>query len=109
VLRRLAATPGDASVLPVIDGTAQPLCARWSAEDLDAAAVGFAAGERSLRRHPRRRTAILLDETDWGDEAAGLRDADTPADLASIGIALDAVPNASRGRYPERPATPGHR
>jgi molybdopterin-guanine dinucleotide biosynthesis protein A len=98
VLQRLAEAAGDASVLPVIDGTEQPLCARWSADDLDAAVGAFAAGERSLRRLPERSAATIVREESWGDDAVALRDADTPADLASIGITFDAPPGPSPGK-----------
>jgi molybdenum cofactor guanylyltransferase len=109
VLQRLAETSGDASVLPVIDETAQPLCARWSAADLDAAATAFAAGERSLQRHPARSTATLLAESTWGNDASKLRDADTPDDLASIGIRLDAAPGPGSRGTDEGPGSPGGR
>ncbi|HET6809541.1 MAG TPA: NTP transferase domain-containing protein, partial [Acidimicrobiales bacterium] len=36
VLRLLAGWPGPASVVPVVAGRDQPLCARWSAADLAA-------------------------------------------------------------------------
>jgi molybdenum cofactor guanylyltransferase len=109
VLRQLSLTPGDRSVLPVIDGTAQPLCARWSAEDLDAAALAFAGGERSLRRLPERSNATLLDESAWGVETSNLRDADTPEDLASIGIILDAATDQCAFGTDERPPPPPRR
>jgi molybdopterin-guanine dinucleotide biosynthesis protein A len=89
VLHRLADTPGDESVLPIIDGVAQPLCARWSAIDLDAAANAFNSGERSLRRHPDRSRAVRFDESIWGLDAGAFRDADSPEDLTSLGISSD--------------------
>src|SRR5579875_3747236 len=49
VLERLAGWPGEATVIPFIGGRDQPLCARWSAADLQRARVLAAAGERSLR------------------------------------------------------------
>ena len=86
VVQRLAAWPGDGSVLPVIDGRAQPLCARWSAVDLDLAASTYGEGERSLRGLPDRSSAAMLEEASWVDPTA-LRDADTPEDLARLGVA----------------------
>ncbi|HEY5273182.1 MAG TPA: molybdenum cofactor guanylyltransferase [Acidimicrobiales bacterium] len=109
VLRRLADAAGDRSVLPVIDGTAQPLCARWSARDLAASDTAFATGERSLRRLPERGTALLLEESLWGIDASKLRDADTPEDLASMGITLGAVPGPRPAEPDERPAPRGRR
>jgi molybdopterin-guanine dinucleotide biosynthesis protein A len=109
VLRRLAETAGDASVLPVIDGVEQPLCARWSAADLDGAIDAFAGGERSLRRLPVRGTAVVVGEVEWGDDALRLRDADTPEDLAAIGVTVESPPSpGTNGRGP-RPASPGRR
>jgi molybdopterin-guanine dinucleotide biosynthesis protein A len=83
---RLASAQGEESVLPVIDGVAQPLCARWSATDLDAAEAAFNSGERSLRRLPDRSRALKLDESVWGPEARAFQDADTPEDLTSLGV-----------------------
>ena len=45
----LARWAGDHSVVPVVDGHPQPLCARWSAASLASAEAHIAAGERSLR------------------------------------------------------------
>jgi molybdopterin-guanine dinucleotide biosynthesis protein A len=109
VLRRLREADGDVSILPVIDGVEQPLCARWSAADLDAAVTAFADGERSLRRLPNRRAALLLDEAEWGSESASLRDADTPEDLAAIGITLEARSAGRAAVSRGRPRTPGRR
>lgn len=90
VLARLAAWPGDQSVLPLIDAKPQPLCARWSSQDLRAAAAAFASGEQSLRRFPDRRRAILADEKIWGDESAAFTDVDSPEDLRRLHL-LDHV------------------
>ncbi|HVB06807.1 MAG TPA: NTP transferase domain-containing protein [Acidimicrobiales bacterium] len=87
VLDRLVAYAGHWSVLPVIDGHAQPLCARWSAEDLAAAPLALAAGERSLRGLPDRRQAVLLDEAYWGADAGCFLDVDAPSDLRRLGLA----------------------
>lgn len=88
LLELLAAHPSDASVLPVVGGIDQPLLARWSATDLDAAAELVASGDRSLRRLPDRTAATRLGEADWGAVAdpRAFADADTPADLATLGV-----------------------
>ncbi len=88
LLEVLADHPGDASVVPTVGGVDQPLLARWSARDLDAAAKHLATGERSLRRLPDRAAATRLDEAGWGAVADGraFADADTPADLAALGL-----------------------
>ena len=88
VLARLCAGPAGRSVLPVIGGLAQPLCARWSSDDLVAASAAFAGGERSLHHLPDRGRALLLDEAVWGEEAARFSDVDTPADLMRLGLAI---------------------
>lgn len=80
LVRRLAARPGTA--VPVVDGRAQPLCARYSSEALAVATGLVAAGER--------RMGALLDavEVEWLDGFASadeLADIDTPDDLARLG------------------------
>lgn len=84
----LAAQPGDASVVPLLDGVPQPLCARWSVADLDRAVAQLASGERSLRRvfGPDAR---YVPEPDWQQVAPrrALYDVDTQEDLARLGLA----------------------
>ena len=77
------------SVVPVVEGIAQPLCARWSARDLDLAGELFARGERSLRHVSGQPGAVLLGESDWGAVASAreLSDVDTPDDARRSGIA----------------------
>lgn len=89
VLEEIANWPGDRSVLPVIDGFAQPLCARWSSQDLGRAGVAFDEGVRSLQRLPDRDHAVLVDECFWEGHAVAFYDADTPEDLARLGILSD--------------------
>ena len=88
LVKLLASWPGTSSVVPVVDGHEQPLCARWSKQDLDAAAVLTKSGERSLRQLPNRVTATLLDEYAWRGAATArtFSDIDTPADLVTLGI-----------------------
>lgn len=80
-VRRLAARPGTA--VPVVEGRAQPLCARYDAAALAVVPTLVAAGER--------RMAALLDavEVEWlyGFASADeLADVDTPDDLARLGL-----------------------
>jgi molybdopterin-guanine dinucleotide biosynthesis protein A len=84
VLKVLAEAPSDTSVLPVIAGFAQPLCSRWSADDLEAAEVALNNGEHSLRELPNRSTALLLPDSAFGHDAIRLSDADTPEELAGL-------------------------
>lgn len=84
----LAERPGEASVVPVLGGVPQPLCARWAVDDLERAAAQWAGGERSLRRvfGP---SAAFVEEDAWGSVAprSALEDVDTPDDLARRGMA----------------------
>lgn len=84
ILGTLSASPRTNALLPIIDNMFQPLCARWSGSDLDAAERRLAAGERSLRDLPDRSTAQLLTEESFGNDAFRLRDADTPEELATL-------------------------
>jgi len=90
-LELIAGWPGEDSVLPAVDGRDQPLCARWSAADLDAAALALARGERSLRSLPDRARAVRLDEEKWSrsTRALAFADLDTPEDLDRLGIFTD--------------------
>lgn len=81
-LAALVTWPGTRSIVPMLDGQPQPLCARWSAADLDAAAALVAAGERSLRPLLARAGVELTDAID----PCGLRDADTPEDLTALAL-----------------------
>jgi molybdopterin synthase catalytic subunit len=113
----LAARPGDASVVPLIDGVPQPLCARWAVADLERAGAQLAAGERSLRRVFGAGTEFVTE--DDVDRAAGLRvahDVDTPEDLARlalappkegddwIGLASAALPTEAAAAWATRPS-----
>ncbi|MCU1495535.1 MAG: molybdopterin-guanine dinucleotide biosynthesis protein [Acidimicrobiaceae bacterium] len=88
LLELLANRPGVRSVLPIVAGKAQPLCARWSATDLAAAAALVKSGERSLRQLPSREAAELLDEATWSAvaEERAFADADTTGELDRLGV-----------------------
>lgn len=85
----LVAQPGDHSVVPVVDGRRQPLCARWSVADLERAGASFATGERSLREvfGP---DADFAAEDAWEAAASPgeLMDVDTPEDLVRRGFVV---------------------
>jgi len=79
LLSVLAAAPGTA--VPVADGHAQTLCARYAAADVARAPALVAAGARSMRD--------LLDGTEvaWlHDLPFDFDDVDTPDDLARLGL-----------------------
>lgn len=88
MLTLLSEWPGDRSVIPVVEGRRQPLCARWSAVDLARSIALVAAGESSLRSCPDPETAELIDESGWGaaGDASVLSDADCPDDLDRLGV-----------------------
>ena len=64
--------------MPLVDGWPQPLCARWSGEDLASAALAYRSGERSLRQLPDRSRAVLVGAEAWGSQVAAFADPDTP-------------------------------
>jgi len=70
------------SVVPVVAGHPQPLCARWCRADLERAAHLAAQGERTVRAALGPGTAYL-DETAWGSVAPpeAFIDVDRPEDL----------------------------
>lgn len=88
VLRTLAEWPGKCSVVPVVDGHPQPLCARWSTTDLRAAIELAATGARSMRALLDRPGVELVDEARWPGrlDRRALADVDTPADLEQLGL-----------------------
>ncbi len=83
VLRTLARWPGSHSVVPIIDGRPQPLCARWSAQDMEEAADLVEAGMRSMRSLLDRGDVELVTEERWPGQVdrRAFTDVDTPADL----------------------------
>lgn len=94
VVRFLATWPGPGSVVPVVAGRAQPLCARWSGEDLAAAGPLVDSGQRSLRGLLGRPGVALVAEDTWAAAvpARSLADVDSPADLDALGLAWEPPP-----------------
>ena len=88
LLRLLIEWPTIGSVVPVVDGHLQPLCARWSGDDLARASHLAAAGARSLRHVVAQSDVTLLDESQWSSvaDATTFADVDTPEDLWRLGI-----------------------
>jgi molybdopterin-guanine dinucleotide biosynthesis protein A len=83
VLAWMASRPETVSVVPVVEGRAQPLCARWCEEDLERVVVLVEGGVRAVLSALGPDTAYL-DEAEWAGvaTAGAFRDADRPGDLA---------------------------
>lgn len=76
----LASSPG--TVVPVADGHAQPVCARYSAGDVARAPALVAAGARSMRDLLDGATVTWVDNLPYD-----FTDVDTPEDLDRLGLA----------------------
>jgi molybdenum cofactor guanylyltransferase len=88
-LRMLADwTPDHCSVVPIVDGHPQPLCARWSLDGLRHAKRLLAEGDRSMRQLLLGSDVAMVDESDWpeGVDARAFSDIDTPEDIDRLGI-----------------------
>jgi len=87
LLRVLAEWPGTGSVIPVVDGRLQYVCARYGAAALDAGEVARRAGDASLRAIADV-DATYVTEADWGAVATpqSFADVDTPDDLRRLAL-----------------------
>ena len=85
----LVAHPDPRSVIPVVGGIAQPLCARYDRDALDAAIAITERGGRAMRELLSAVEHVLVGPEEWashGIDASWFTDADTPGDLeASVG------------------------
>ena len=88
VLATLASWPGRHSVVPVVHGQPQTLCARWSTDELAEAPRLVASGHRSMGSLLARPGVELVDERAWPEplDPRVLADIDTPADLERLGL-----------------------
>jgi molybdopterin-guanine dinucleotide biosynthesis protein A len=85
LLAWLVGHPSDRSVVPVVDGWPQPICARYAPADLGAAADLVACGSSSMRDLLAVAAAHQAGPDEWrlaGISASDWADADTPEDLA---------------------------
>jgi len=85
----LASRPGGGSVVPTdAAGEPQPCCARYGAGALQTAARLVAAGKRSLRALLDVTPVDLVVPAEWTRmaEPNALDDADTPEDVARLGL-----------------------
>jgi molybdopterin-guanine dinucleotide biosynthesis protein A len=83
MLRWLDGHPAPGSVVPVVDGRVQPLCARYSPADLAAAAQLAESGRRAMRDLVESFDGLLVQPEEWAAVAGPdvLADVDTPEDL----------------------------
>jgi molybdopterin-guanine dinucleotide biosynthesis protein A len=89
LLRLIAGHPGSGSVVPVVNGRPQPLCARFSAAALGHGAAMVDAGRQSLGPLLDHPDVSWLEASQWSRVAAeaDFADVDTPADLVRLGLA----------------------
>lgn len=76
------------SVVPIVRGMPQPLCAKWGLRDLDSSSQMVSAGARSLRHLISQSDVVLLDESSWRDsvEEDEFTDVDSPDDARRLGL-----------------------
>jgi molybdopterin-guanine dinucleotide biosynthesis protein A len=91
LLRWLAEVPTESTVVPVVEGRAQPLCARWSVADLSRLVELFASGYRAFKTMYETMDIAFVDEQAWGPAASArmFTDTDAPEDLERLGIAWE--------------------
>ncbi len=82
----LARAPGDCTVVPVVGGRPQPLCARFGSASLDLCLALVAEGRRSLNALLDATTVTWLGPDIWSEvtDEQCFADIDTPADLARV-------------------------
>jgi molybdopterin-guanine dinucleotide biosynthesis protein A len=90
LLRWLVEHEAPSTVVPIVDGTPQVLCARYGAEALAAAPALLASGARSLRALLDVVSVHEAGESEWGAYAStdAFADVDTPADATRAGLEL---------------------
>jgi molybdenum cofactor guanylyltransferase len=88
LVRALVDWDAPGSVVPVVRGIPQPLCARWSARDLDGTRGLVDAGVRTVMHVASQRDAVCLSEVAWTRFASerDFADIDSHADLAQFGL-----------------------
>jgi molybdopterin-guanine dinucleotide biosynthesis protein A len=76
------------SVVPVVDGRSQPLCARYSVDALATARDLVATGERSMRALLAAIPVHEAHEDEWNEVATArtFRDVDTAEDADALGL-----------------------
>jgi molybdopterin-guanine dinucleotide biosynthesis protein A len=90
LLEWLARHGARESVVPVVGGVPQPLCARYGANALDVARDLVAQGERSMSALLDAVPVHEASETEWTaiTSARAFADVDTPVDATALGLEL---------------------
>jgi molybdopterin-guanine dinucleotide biosynthesis protein A len=90
LLRFLVEFDSLGSVVPVVKGQPQPLCAKWGRRDLDSVSEFLALGVRSLKHLYDQPDVCFLDESQWKNVAQDqdFFDIDTPADLQQFRLSM---------------------
>ena len=101
LLRWLVEHPAPGTVVPRVDGRAQPLCARYAAADLVVAAALRARGAAAMQDLLAAVSIAYEDEAGWGAvaTAAAFTDVDTPDAVYRAGL----TGPASRLGWPRAP------
>jgi len=88
LLRALVDWDAVGSVVPVVRGIPQPLCARWAAKDLAGARRLVGAGVRTVMHVVSQPNAVCLGEITWNRFASerDFSDVDRDDDLAQFGL-----------------------
>jgi molybdopterin-guanine dinucleotide biosynthesis protein A len=88
VFRMLADWPGTSSVVPIVDGAWNPLCARWSIRDLAVGEKVLQEGIRSVHALVERCNVVFVEKGSWPPEVGDthMTDADTPEEMDRLGI-----------------------
>ncbi len=90
LLEWLARHPADASVVPLVEGRSQPLCARYDVAALATARDLVAQGERAMTALLAAVSVHAAAEDEWGGvvDASAFADVDTREDAAALGVEL---------------------
>jgi molybdopterin-guanine dinucleotide biosynthesis protein A len=88
VFRMLAEWPGTSSFAPIVAGQPNPLCARWSIDDLATGEHVLQEGFGSVQELTRRCDIVFAEKADWPPEVCELHmtDVDTPDQMDRLGI-----------------------
>jgi molybdopterin-guanine dinucleotide biosynthesis protein A len=90
-LRLLAEWPGNGSVVPVVAGIAQPLCARWSVTEMISARERLTQ-TRSVRFLASAPDTVVVEESMWRHvvDASVFADVDYPEDFERLNLSWSA-------------------